>query len=166
MKRLSLSNKKPCRIRFISSSPRSIMPSRIPLDSNNLGRISAVSYRNPFSRIPIVGYDRNCIQPDRIPARFCRITTKSDVIRVGIRLKGLLDLGRHHLQLILVDFQVHRYLNILHWICWCCTVEYSRRLWLLHQRVSIVNCLLVHYILLHNVINTRILFHLFDRRSK
>jgi hypothetical protein len=25
---------------------------------------------------------------------------------------------------------------------------------------------LVHYILLHNVINTRILFHLFDRRSK
>ena len=70
------------------------MPSRIPSDSNNLGRISAVSCRNPFSRIPIVGYDRNCIQPDRIPARFCQIPTKSDVIRVEIRLKGLLDLGR------------------------------------------------------------------------
>ncbi len=70
------------------------MPSRIPSDPNNLGRISAVSCRNPFSRIPIVGYDRNCIQPDRIPARFCRIPTKSDVIRVEIRLKGLLDLGR------------------------------------------------------------------------
>ncbi len=41
----------------------------------NPGRISAVICRNPFSRIPTVGYDRSCIQSDRIPARFCRIPT-------------------------------------------------------------------------------------------
>jgi hypothetical protein len=66
------------------------MPSRIPSDSNNFGRISTVSCRNPFSRIPTAS---GAIETAYNPIESCQVVSDSDEIRVGIQLKGLFDLG-------------------------------------------------------------------------
>jgi hypothetical protein len=74
-------NKNPWQWRWrYTNEPRSILPGRIPSDSNDPGQIRIGSCRNPFSQIPTAGSNRIRTKSDRILADyvgFYRLTTKS-----------------------------------------------------------------------------------------
>ena len=77
--------------------PRSSWWRRILSDGDKSRSVSVGNYQNLCGRIPTSGFDRTRagfvqILPDF--AGFCRIPTKFDDIRTGIRPQGLLLLGR------------------------------------------------------------------------